>query len=176
MKILIGQEELEARTELLAAELNYMFKDTPSNEITCVPLLQGAIRFFVDTSRHFTFDPVVDYAGIRSYDGHTQMEFDLYKIPKADNIKGKTILLFDDILDTGLTMGYMVNLMYELGAKEVVPVLLIRRSNTKITWDPRITRVVVCYDIADEWIWGYGLDAIDGTGRTLNDIIYKSDN
>jgi hypoxanthine-guanine phosphoribosyltransferase len=52
-------------------------------------------------------------------------------------------------------------------------VLLIRRSNTQIAWDPRVTKIVVCYDIADEWIWGYGLDAVDGTGRTLNDIICK---
>lgn len=173
MKVLFTHDELDARTKSLAIQLNATFGKYEPGEITCVPLLQGAARFFVDVSKHFQFQTVVDFAGASSYEGQVQKSLYLYKAPNVENIKDKTILLFDDILDTGGTIDYFASMFYMLGAKEVIPVVLLRRENTEYKWDSRIKRHYVGFNIGDEWVYGYGMDGEKGLYRTLNEIVYN---
>jgi len=169
-RILIKEEALIASTFRLAMQLN---KSYSSNEdVVCCPVLQGATRFFIDVSRHFSFNPQVEYIGVSSYDGEEQKSFDEYRMPKADKIKDKVVLVFDDILDTGNTMHYLTDRLYSIGAKEVVHVILLKRRDTEYQGHPKVSTTHVCHEIGDEWLWGYGMDAPNGRGRTLGDIFY----
>lgn len=171
IKVLITEEELIASTFRLGVELNKNY--SKNTNILCCPVLQGATRFFIDVSRHFTFDPQVEYIGVSSYDGEEQKSFNEYRMPNPDKVVGKTVLLFDDILDTGNTMQYLTDKLYNMGAEEVIHIVLLKRANTEYKGHPKVTKVHVCHNIGDEWLWGYGMDAVDGKGRTLGDIFYK---
>ncbi len=173
MKVLYTHNNLDVKTRSLAIALNAFFSKSKEDEITCVPLLQGSVRFFVDVSKHFQFQTVVDFAGASSYEGEVQKELKVYKMPDPQNIEGKTVLLFDDILDTGRTIDFFINRFCEMGAKQVIPVILLRRSDTKYKWDSRVTQSYVGYDIGDEWVYGYGMDGEGGLYRNLNEIVYN---
>jgi hypoxanthine phosphoribosyltransferase len=173
MKILFTHDELDARTKSLAIQLNAIFGKYEPGSISCVPLLQGAARFFVDTSKHLQFETIVDFAGATSYQGETQKDLVIYKLPNVENVKDKVVLLFDDILDTGRTIDSFAKTLYSMGAKEVIPVVLLRRANTEYVWDERIKRHFVGFNIGDEWVYGYGMDGEGGLYRTLNEIAYN---
>ena len=158
-------------TEHLATELNDTYSSNKA--VVCCPILQGATKFFIETSKHFTFDPVVEYIGVSSYEGDQQKAFKEYRMPNPEKVKDKTVLVFDDILDSGNTMNYITDRLYEMGAAKVVPIVLLKRKSTKHVSEIE-TRYL--FSIGDEWIWGYGMDAFDGTGRTLEDIVFDEKN
>lgn len=172
MKELISNDRIQTELGKTASVLNDLFVNR--EDIVCVPILQGGVRFFVDLSSKFAFNPVVKYAGVSSYDGMFSREIDAYKLPKREDVEGKTVLVFDDILDTGNTMDYLINLLFDMGAKEVIPVFLLGRETRTYQFDPRIKNAFELFTIGEEWVFGYGMDNPTGHYRTLNYIAYES--
>ena len=166
--------EIQERLVYLASDINALVTTHPDYEdAVCVPILQGSIPFFHDLTSLFCWNPVVDYVGVSSYDGQQQKTFQAYKLPKRHLVEGKTVFLFDDILDTGNTINFFANTLYSMGAKEVVPVVLLKRKVNTWDADPRIKQVIVGFEIHDEWVYGYGMDSDDYKGRTLKHILYN---
>ena len=172
MKELISNDQIQTELEKTAKKLNDLFVNRV--DIVCVPILQGGVRFFVDLSSKFAFNPVVKYAGVSSYDGMFSREIDAYKIPKSEDVLDKTVLVFDDILDTGNTMDYLIKALFDMGAKEVIPVFLLGRKTRTYQFDPRIQNAFELFTIGEEWVFGYGMDNPTGHYRTLNYIAYES--
>ena len=69
-------------------------------------------------------------------------------------------------------MDFFVKTCFSLGATSVTPVVLLKRKDTPYVADPRADEALVMYEIADEWVWGYGMDDTHGRGRTLKHIVY----
>ena len=173
MKILHRYDQIQKDLFHLGMKIN---KKVGSNskyrDAVCLPVLQGVTSFFTDISRNFTWDPIVDYVGASSYDGQNRQMINAYKMPKPNLIQGKAVFIFDDILDSGNTMDFFVKTCFSLGATSVTPVVLLKRKDTPYVADPRADEALVMYEIADEWVWGYGMDDTHGRGRTLKHIVY----
>ena len=173
MKTLITNSAIQAKLSELAIQINEIATNNLQTvDAACVPVLQGATPFFVDLSKHFCWNPIVDYVGVSSYN-EPDNNFYTYKMPKPYHIRGKIVFLFDDILDTGNTANYLINMLYSFGAVDVVPVFLLKRKSTSWMPDPRIKLVMHGFDINDEWVFGYGMDDVNGQFRTAKHILYN---
>lgn len=168
-KILYTEDEIKDAVKRLAAELNNIHNENNEDQVVMVPLLQGAVNFFADLSNHLAFNPYVEYLGVSSYEGEEQTEFNIYRMPKLETIIGRTVWLVDDLLDSGNTIEFISKLLLQFGAKEVRVCVLIRKTHSKVKGD------LVGFEMGDEWIWGYGMDAPNGRGRLLKSIWCKSE-
>jgi hypoxanthine phosphoribosyltransferase len=171
MTTLISNTEIHSKLKKLAIELNSQFVNR--TDVVCMPILQGSVKFFADLSHYFRFNPVVEYVGASSYNGQDRGDIVAYKLPTPELVAGKTILLFDDILESGQTINFFTNLLYSLGAAEVIPIMLLRRVDTKYKYDPRVESFHEVFVIGDSWVFGYGMDDESGHYRSHPDILCK---
>jgi hypoxanthine phosphoribosyltransferase len=168
---LYGQEKILEKVSSIARYFNYSNHYDKLNEqdeeIVFVPILQGVVPFFTDIVKNLEFDPFIEYIGISSYEGESQKEFNLYKSVDPELVKGRKVWVFDDIADSGNTLGYVTGLLEQYGAREVNTCVLLKKKHCIYPVN------IHGFEMNNEWVWGYGMDAPNGKGRGLKDIYYK---
>ena len=148
-RTLIDRDELQEGVARLAAEVSAAYDDG----VVLVAVLKGSVPFLADLVRSLTVSPVIDFMAISSYapdSGRVRIvkdtEVDLY---------GRHVVIVEDIIDTGLTLTY---LMGELAGREAASVdacALLDKSVRRIVPTPLRFRG---FEIDDEFVLGYGLD------------------
>jgi hypoxanthine phosphoribosyltransferase len=167
VEIILSPNELEEIAFGVAEVINNLYDNKTlevEHEVVFCPILQGAVPFFADICKGLLMEPYVEYIGVSSYKGKEQQkEFNVYKVPVHDVIKGRTVWLFDDIVDSGRTLDFFTKLLLSMGAKEVKTCVLLKKKSCTFPVD------VYGYELDDDmWVWGYGMDAPNGRGRTAN--------
>ena len=165
-KKFISAAKIEEKVKSLAAEINEDYKDkTP----LLLPILNGSFIFAADLVRELKLDCRISFVKHSSYQC-TQSTGQLNTlIGLNESLFGQDLIIIEDIMDTGLTLGKVVNELRDLGTRSVEVVTLIRKTPARNhTLQPKY----VGFDLDDEFVLGYGLD-YDGFGRNLKDI-YKS--
>lgn len=161
----ILKEEIDAAIEKVGEQLNTDLGD--KNPLFLV-VLNGAFVFAADVLRTFKHDCDISFIKLSSYVGtkttHTVREV----IGLDTNVKGRTVVLIEDIIDTGITMDHIIQQMKKMEAHEVKTATMLFKPDA-IEKDFPIDYVGV--EIPNDFIVGYGLD-YDGKGRNLPDI-YK---
>lgn len=159
--VMISAEELHARTVEMGAEIA---RDFAGEEIILVGVLKGAFVFLADLARAIDTRLIVDFLGVSSYGASTQST-GVVKITRDLSwpITGKNVVLVEDIVDTGLTMAYLLQTLATRQPKTLkVCSLLYKPARAKAT--PPID---YCgFTIEDRFVIGYGLD-YDGRYRNL---------
>jgi hypoxanthine phosphoribosyltransferase len=164
-KLSIKAEEIGAVVEDLAARINHDLKD--KNPIF-LAMLNGAFIFAADIYRKITIDSEISFVKLTSYSGTSTTSDVKELIGLNEKLKGRTVVILEDIIDTGTTMQYLMNNLLYLGAAEVLLVaLLFKPSAFRESF--RIDYLGM--EIPNDFIVGYGLD-YDGFGRNHADI-YK---
>ena len=153
LQTLISAEEIHTRVQALGAQIR---ADYPDQTLTLIAVLKGSFIFLADLVRAIPGNVRVEFLGVASYHGGTtssgavQITQDL-----RSEIGGQVCILVEDIVDTGLTMDYLLKMLEVRGPKALkVAALLDKPSN-------RETAVQVDYvgfSIPDEFVVGYGLD------------------
>ncbi len=156
MKILFSAARIRRRLDRLAEEIAH---HVSNRELIIVAILKGSYVFLADLSRSLArqdIHVIVDFLGISSYgsgttsSGKVRIRHDL-SIP----LKGKPVLLLDDILDTGLTLRHATDLLRRRGAHNIrTCVLLDKPARRRIP----IEADHVGFTVADTFVVGYGLD------------------
>ncbi|MDQ6797107.1 MAG: hypoxanthine phosphoribosyltransferase [Actinomycetota bacterium] len=149
MRTLIGPDELREGVARLATEISAAYDDG----VVLVAVLKGSVPFLADIVRSLTVNPVVDFMAISSYAPDTgrvrivkDTEIDLY---------GRHVVLIEDIIDTGLTLTYLLG---QLRGREVASVdacTLLDKTVRRIVPTPVRFRG---FEIGDDFVLGYGLD------------------
>jgi len=152
-KILIGPEEIQNRIEELGKEIS---KDYEGKELIVVCILKGAFLFTSDLCRHITVPQKMDFMAVSSY-GHSTKSSGIVKIDKdlSESIEGKEVLIVEDIIDSGLTLSYLVKILNDRQPAGIkVCVLCNKPSNQQ-----QFVKVDYCgFKLEDEFVVGYGLD------------------
>ena len=164
-KLSITAEEINASVNRLAQELN---GDLNGKNPLFLVVLNGAFMFAADLYRKITVDSEISFVKLASYSGTSSTSEVKELIGLNEKLKGRTIVILEDIIDTGTTMQYLINKLKYIGAKEVILVSLLFkpsafRENFRIDY--------LGMEIPNDFIVGYGLD-YDGYGRNYEDI-YK---
>jgi hypoxanthine phosphoribosyltransferase len=158
--VLIPEAALRARVKALGDEIT---RDYADRSLVVVGVLKGSFIFLADLVRAIDLPLTVDFIGISSYQGTHSTGVVQITSDLSRPIEGKDVLLVEDIVDTGLTMRYLLENLATRGPASVKVCALLEK--------PARARVAVPIDyrgfvIGDEFVVGYGLDW-DGRMRNL---------
>ncbi|HJG87803.1 hypoxanthine phosphoribosyltransferase [Pseudoflavonifractor capillosus] len=152
-RVLFSEEELDRRVSEIAAEIN---RDYAGKEPMLISVLRGSFVFMADLIRKIEVPCTVDFMSVSSYgrgttsSGQVQITKDL-----SDDIEGKDIIVVEDILDSGNTLSYLLQLLQARKPASMKLCTLLDKP------DRRVKEVHVDYTgftIPDEFVVGYGLD------------------
>ena len=152
-KILVGAEDLNRRVGELAEEIN---RDYAGRDLLLIGVLKGAVFFVSDLMRRLTIPVEVDFMAVASYGSATRSSGVVRILKDLDAvIEGRHVLIVEDIVDSGLTLQYLLrNLAGRQPASLEVCALLIKPERRKVDLQTRY----VGFEIPDEFAIGYGLD------------------
>ena len=152
-RVLFSEERLQQRIQELAAEIDRDYAD--AEDLVCVGVLKGSVFFMVDLLKKMKVPLKVDFFQTSSYGSGTEPgEVKILKDIDI-SIRGKDVVLIEDIVDTGFTLRTILDLMRFRGAKSVKLCALLDKAERR--------RVVVPIDylgfpVDDVFVIGYGLD------------------
>jgi hypoxanthine phosphoribosyltransferase len=153
--VLFTAAEIKERVEALAAEI----ASKMSGEILIVSLLRGSFMFTADLVRELYaigVHPQIDFMTLSSYGQATQSSGNVVVgRDLSDEVNGRTVLVVDDILETGRTLTFAVELLKERGAADVKLAVLLEKSGKL---EVGIKADFVGFSIPDKFVVGYGLD------------------
>lgn len=152
-KVLIAESAIQARVAEIAAEIN---QDYNGQEIVAICVLKGSFIFFTDLIRHLSMQMTCEFLGVSSYgnalvsSGEVKVTLDI-----AEPLEGKHVLIVEDIVDTGLTLQYITNMIRARKPASIRTVSLLMK--------PKCLKVDIAPDycgfkIGDEFVIGYGVD------------------
>jgi hypoxanthine phosphoribosyltransferase len=152
-EILIDEETLAARVAELGVEVS---SDYQGRDLLLIGVLKGAVFFMADLMRHLTVPCEVDFMAISSYGDSTDSSGIVRILKDLDiNIEGREVLVVEDIIDSGLTLSYLMrNLESREPASLEVCALLTKPARREIDVPVRY----VGFEIPNRFVVGYGLD------------------
>jgi hypoxanthine phosphoribosyltransferase len=152
-EVLIDRETLAGRVAELGAEVS---ADYEGRDLLLIGVLKGAVFFMADLMRHLTVPCEVDFMAISSYGDATDSSGIVRILKDLDiNIEGRDVLVVEDIIDSGLTLSYLIrNLESREPATLEVCALLTKPSRREIDVPVRY----VGFEIPNKFVVGYGLD------------------
>lgn len=152
-KILITQEEVQKRCEELGKELTAVYKN---KQPLVVGVLKGAIPFMADIVRQMDTYLELDFMDVSSYGNATVSSGEVKIVKDLDtNVKGRDMLLVEDIIDSGRTLNYLVDLFKYRQASSVAIVTLLDKPKGRVV---DIEADYIGFDVPNEFVVGYGLD------------------
>ena len=156
MEILISAERLQTRVNELAKEITADYHNQP---LTIVGVLTGSLIFLADLIRHLDLPLRIGLIQASSYRGASTAPGELQIQPElVPDVRGRHVLLLDDILDTGQTLAYLSDHLRSLGTASLrVAVLLRKRGRQRVPFQPDYCG----FDIPNAFVVGYGLDYND---------------
>ena len=161
-KVLIAEEVIERRLDVIAERIRSDFAREDSLQV--VGILKGALVFMADLLRRVPLRLEIECLNVASYHGGTessgQVDFLDVKLPE---VKGRSVLVLDDILDTGRTLAAVSDKLYEMGARRVKTCVLLTKDKERAAEGEADYSA---FEIGDEFVVGYGLD-YDGKYRNL---------
>jgi hypoxanthine phosphoribosyltransferase len=152
-RVMLSPEQIAARVAELGAEISRDFAGEP---LIVVCILKGSLIFFCDLVRHLNLPAVFDTLQVSSYHSGTESTGEVKIVHDLSiSIQGRDVLLVEDIVDTGLTMSHLTELLGTRHPKSLrICSLLDKPSRRKVTVDIAYTG----FSIPDEFVVGYGLD------------------
>jgi hypoxanthine phosphoribosyltransferase len=170
-RVLISQAKIAQRVKEVAAQIvadHTPPKMTGEAEITIVPILTGAMIFCCDLIRHIPIAMKIGLMTVSSYPGSSiRTQGSQLLGQQLGDVRGRHVLLIDDILDSGGTIRLVAPHIKSLGAATVKTCVLLRKDRPEAKSTPVD---YVGFEIPDEFVVGYGLD-FDNYYRNLPDIV-----
>ncbi|MCE9619317.1 MAG: hypoxanthine phosphoribosyltransferase [Planctomycetes bacterium] len=165
-EVVVAQEAIARRLPVLAAEIAASLGSNVEG-LVIMPVLTGALVFAADLIRCMPNRLRVDLATVRSYGSGTTSQGPKMEGVIPQGVKGRHVLLVDDILDSGRTLTYLRKVVQESGALSVRSCVLLRKQLPAAMATPC---EFVGFEVADLFVAGYGLD-YDGWYRNLPDVV-----
>jgi hypoxanthine phosphoribosyltransferase len=164
LRVLISAEEIGARIGALGRQID---ADYPEGNLHLVCILKGACFFLADLARALTREAFVDFIGTSSYGSGKTSSGEVRLTKDLDiSVEGADVLIVEDIVDTGVTLNYLVHVLQQRRPRSVRIAALLDKP------DRRLRPVQVAYvgfRIPDHFVVGYGLDHAERY-RNLKDI------
>ena len=169
-KLYLNEAEIEKQIVRIANELNENLKD--ENPLF-LGILNGCFMFAGELFKHLNIKCEISFLKIASYQGTETSEKIKELIGFNENIKGRTVVILEDIVDTGHTINYLENLLLIKEPKKILITTLLYKPDKYQYKD--LYNVDYCsFEIPNNFIVGYGLD-YNGKGRNFKDIYTLGD-
>ena len=137
----------------MAAEIR---KDFPGEPLHLVGVLKGAAFFLSDLARHIPGDVSFDFIAVSSYGKETKSSGQVRLTRDLDSsIEGRTVIVVEDILDTGVTLNYLLRIFQQRKPKHLRVAVLLDKPERRVT---SVRADYVGFTIPNEFVVGFGLD------------------
>jgi hypoxanthine phosphoribosyltransferase len=167
-ELFISKKELNTIVERLATKMEYLEKDSP----IFIVVLNGSFFFATDLLKSLSFDSQVHFIKVKSYQGiKSSGEINLL-LDLNVNIEQRTIVIVEDIVDTGTTLHFLMEYLKKKKPKKILTASLLFKPKA---YQQEYTIDFIGKSIANEFVVGYGLD-YDELGRTLPQIFKLKQN
>jgi hypoxanthine phosphoribosyltransferase len=152
-KVLVDEAAIEAKIRELAAQVD---ADYAGKDLLLVGVLKGAVMLMADLSRALAAPVEMDWMAVSSYGSGTKSSGVVRIMKDLDrDITGRNVLVVEDILDSGLTLSWLLRNLRSRGPASVEVLTMLRKPDAvKVAVDVKY----VGYDIPNEFVVGYGLD------------------
>jgi hypoxanthine phosphoribosyltransferase len=159
----ITQEEIQVRIQELADRIN---KDMSGKDVIFLGILNGAFLFAADLFRRISFDAKISFVKLASYQGTSSSGTIKELIGWNDDIRNKSVIVIEDIVDTGHTLE---RIMGELSIRKAAEIKIATMFYKPEAYKKNIPLDYVGIEIPNDFVVGYGLD-YDGYGRNLPSV------
>ena len=151
---LIDRKTVENRIKELAKQIE---KDYAGEEVYCVGLLKGSVVFLSDLVKEINSPVIIDFMSVSSYGSETVSSGDVKILKDTDlDLRGKHVLIVEDIIDTGLTLEHVIRYFKESkGVKTLKTCTLLSKPERRTV---NIDIDYVGFDVPDKFVIGYGLE------------------
>ena len=165
MKVLLSHDVIQGRIRELGAEIT---RDYAGREPHLVGVLKGALPFMVDLMRCIDLSVTLDYIAVSSYGAATKTSGEVKLVKDLDQgLEGRDLLVVEDIVDTGLTLNYLMNVLRARGPRTLKVVALLSKPSRRLVETPVD---YTGFTLEDHFVVGYGLD-YNEKYRNLRDIM-----
>jgi hypoxanthine phosphoribosyltransferase len=153
-EILLSEEQISAKVAELGTQIS---SDYEGHELTLVSVLKGSLPFMADLMRRITVPLRIDLMEVSSYGGTATESSGLVRILKdlSAPIEGRDVLLVEDIIDTGLTLNYLMKYLKGKNPRSIKICTLLDKPARRLV---EIQLDYVGFEIPDAFVVGYGLD------------------
>lgn len=174
-EVLIKEESIRGRVDEMARRISAHYTDAGVDEVLLVGVLRGAFIFMADLTRRLTIPHRVDFIAVSAYGTEASTRPGSVKLVKdlTVDVTGRHVLLVEDILDTGRTLRYLIEMLSARSPASLKTCVLVRKPGKRaadLGKDASGVESVkvdyVGFEIPDLWVVGYGLDYQD-KWRTL---------
>jgi hypoxanthine phosphoribosyltransferase len=155
-RVLFDEATIVHRLDEMAAKIS---EDYRERELTVIAVLNGSIIFMADLLRRIPLPLKLDCLSVASYHGGSKTSGEvIFRQISLPDIAGRHILILDDILDSGLTLAAIKQKLTAVGPLSVKICVLLRKTKVRLQ---EVDADYIGFDIADEFVVGYGLDYME---------------
>lgn len=153
VEVLLSEEKVDARIREIADMIN---KDYEGKQIHLICVLKGGSFFMCELAKRINVPVSLDFMSVSSYGGDTKSS-GVVKIVKDldESISGKDVLVVEDIVDSGRTLSYLLEMLRDRGPESLRLCTLLDKPDRRVI-DVNVD--YTCFQIPDEFVVGYGLD------------------
>ena len=156
IKVLISEEDVNQKIKEVAAQIS---KDYEGKEVHLICILKGGVMFTCELAKRLTIPASFDFMSVSSYGGGTQST-GIVKIVKDldESLEGKDVIIVEDIIDTGRTLKYLIEILEKRGPKSIKLCTLLDKPSRREDQAKMVHVDYTCFTIPNEFVVGYGLD------------------
>jgi hypoxanthine phosphoribosyltransferase len=164
VRTLIPRAQIEKRIAEMAREIR---RDFPVEPLHLVGVLKGSIFFLTDLAREISGEVSLDFIAVSSYGSGTHTSGEVKLTRDLDSsIEGKTVIVVEDILDTGMTLQYLLRVFEQRKPRRLRVAVLLDKPERRLA---KVRADYVGFTIPNEFVVGYGLDYAERY-RNLADV------
>jgi len=168
-KVLVSENEIKARVREMAAEID---KDLQDKKPVIVSVLNGAYIFAADLTRSLRIKCTLDFVNVKSTNGAETGRVSAARLFLDTDIRGKDVLLLDDIYDSGETLSFLMDKILQNGSASIRMAVFIEKKHDRPKKEIKID--YIGFTLPDKWLVGYGMD-YNGDYRGLPYIGFVED-
>lgn len=151
--VMYSEEQIEARVREIAAEIS---RDYAGEEVHLICILKGSIFFTAELAKRISVPVTLDFMSVSSYGDGTESTGRIKIIKDLDeNIAGKNVIVIEDIIDSGRTLSFLMDMLSARKPKSLKLCTLLNKPERRVV---NINVDYIGFDIPDKFVVGYGMD------------------
>lgn len=153
VKVLLTEEEVDRRIQEIGDQIS---RDYEGKEVHLICVLKGGAFFMCELAKRITTPVSLDFMSVSSYGSATKSSGVVKIVKDLDEpLKDKDVLVVEDIVDSGRTLSYLIDMLKDRGPKSIKLCTLLDKPERRVV-DVHVD--YTCFEIPDEFVVGYGLD------------------
>ena len=154
IRILIPEAEVDAKVEEIGRKIS---EDYAGKSVHLICVLKGGVFFTCELAKRISVPVSLDFMSVSSYGSGTQSSGVVKIIKDLDEpLAGKHVLIVEDIIDSGRTLSYLVEILKQRGPADIRICTLLDKPSRRVKKEVEVD--YTCFSIPDEFVVGYGLD------------------